>query len=158
MPGATSASMESILNRIESLDRPAALQWNKLGKAFQLQKLFEYADRLSDEKGLPEEQRTKLKDALKERLDRKRLQKADDVAYDSKQGTVTRIDCLVCHADGTFGFRNANSVSPLATLAPKTRRLRVDVGRVALNAPVVAVPHGAGTAAVLAGAEGRDDA
>lgn len=142
MPPATSATMESILNRIESFDdRPQTLQWNKLGKAFQLQKLYEFADKLADDKTMPDEQRARLKEALKERLDRKRLQKADDVAYDSRQGAVTKIDCLVCHADGTFGFRNANSVSPLATLAPKTRRLRVDGARPAVD--VLRVPQNA---------------
>jgi 50S ribosomal subunit-associated GTPase HflX len=125
-------SMTSILDRMDTMDNPALLPWNKLEKAFKLQKLNEFAERFAQEKALLPEQRARLKDALKERLSRKQLQKTKDVAYDKARGMVMHIDCLVCHPDGTFGFRNTDSVSPLAALAPKTRRSRVDVG-VVLN-------------------------
>ena len=122
--------MANIYAKIDNNSRDAntAVAWNKLEKAFKLQKLYEFADRYATEKTLTPEQLAALRGALKERLSRKQLQKSKDVAYDKVKGIVVRLDCLVQQADGTFTFRNTDSVSPLAALAPKTRRLRVDVG------------------------------
>jgi hypothetical protein len=150
-------NVESFMGRVDNLDNSEAQPWNKLEKAYKLQKLNAYAERYGAEHHFPEEQVARLKEALKERLGVKQLMKTKDVAYDKVRGVVTRIDCLVVHRDGTFGFRNTDSVSPLVSLAPKTRKLRIDVvGGGVDHAARPVVPNGAGAAAVLPGAEGRN--
>jgi hypothetical protein len=50
-------SMTSILDRMDNMDNPSLLAWNKLEKAFKLQKLNEFAERFAQEKALLPEQR-----------------------------------------------------------------------------------------------------
>jgi hypothetical protein len=149
-------SVESFMGRVDDLESTEKQPWNKLEKAFKLQKLNAFAETYGADHKLSDEQVLRLKEALKERLGVKQLMKMKDVAYDKVRGVVTKIDCLVVHKDGTFGFRNTDSVSPLLSLAPKTRKLRVDVvGSVGVDQTARAVvPNGAGTAAELSGAEG----
>ena len=148
-------SVESFMGRVDDLESTEKQPWNKLEKAFKLQKLNAFAETYGADHKLSDEQVLRLKDALKERLGVKQLMKMKDVAYDKVRGVVTKIDCLVVHKDGTFGFRNTDSVSPLLSLAPKTRKLRVDVvGSGVDQAARPVVPNGAGAAAVLPCAEG----
>jgi hypothetical protein len=127
---ATHTNIHTIMDRMDQItSQQTMVPWNKLERGQKLQKLNDFALQYGAEKGFTEEQVGRLKESLKDRLNRRQLQKTKDVAYDKTAGTVTRIDCLVCNADGTFSFRNTDSVSPLVSLAPKTtRRLRVEVG------------------------------
>jgi hypothetical protein len=132
------------------------LAWNKLEKSVKLKKLGAFADAYSKDLELSPGQVGKLKEMLKERLNRKQLQKSTDVAYDKEKGEVTCIESLVVHQDGTFGFRSVNSVSPLASLAPKTRKSRVDVGLGGNHTARCVAPNGARAAAILTTTEGGD--
>lgn len=127
---ATHTNIHTIMDRMDQItSQQTMVPWNKLERGQKLQKLNDFALHYGSEKGFSEEQVGRLKESLKDRLNRRQLQKTKDVAYDKTNGTVTRIDCLVCNADGTFSFRNTDSVSPLVSLAPKTtRRLRVELG------------------------------
>ena len=114
------------MNALEEIDpmvEHSNLAWNKLEKTFKLKKLYEYADACAEEKGLSPETVTDLKKALRERVNRKQLQKSKDVCYNKEEGKVTAIAILHFNA-GAFSFRNMDAVSPLLSLAPKNKTIK----------------------------------
>jgi hypothetical protein len=97
--------------------------WNKLEKMFKLQKIYEYADEQTKERGLNPVMNASLKSMLKERLNRKQFQKSKDVGYDKDNNRITSIPCL-CFHDDTFSFKSVDNKSPLSNLAPKNKTIR----------------------------------
>lgn len=112
------------LEEIDPMEEHTNLAWNKLEKTFKLKKLYEYADSCGVEKTLAPETVADLKKALRERVNRKQLQKTKDVCYNKEEGRVTAIAILHFH-EGSFSFRNADAVSPLLSLAPKNKNKTV---------------------------------
>lgn len=114
------------MNALEEIDpmvEHSNLAWNKLEKTFKLKKLYEYADACAEEKALSPETVADLKKALRERVNRKQLQKSKDVCYNKEEGKVTAIAILHFNA-GAFSFRNMDAVSPLLSLAPKNKTIK----------------------------------
>jgi hypothetical protein len=114
------------MNALEEIDpmvEHSNLAWNKLEKTFKLKKLYEYADACAEEKGLSPETVADLKKALRERVNRKQLQKSKDVCYNKEEGKVTAIAILHFNT-GAFSFRNMDAVSPLLSLAPKNKTIK----------------------------------
>jgi hypothetical protein len=112
------------LEEIDSMEEHTNLPWNKLEKTFKLKKLYEYADDCAAEKMLSTETVADLKKALRERVNRKQLQKTKDVCYNKEEGKVTAIAILHFN-ENSFSFRNADAVSPLLSLAPKNKNKTV---------------------------------
>ena len=112
------------LEEIDSMEEHTNLAWNKLEKTFKLKKLYDFADACAEEKALAPETVADLKKALRERVNRKQLQKTKDVCYNKEEGRVAAIAILHFH-EGTFSFRNADAVSPLLSLAPKNKNKTV---------------------------------
>jgi hypothetical protein len=112
------------LEEIDPMEEHTNLAWNKLEKTFKLKKLYEYADSCAVEKALAPETVADLKKALRERVNRKQLQKTKDVCYNKEEGRVTAIAILHFH-EGSFSFRNTDAVSPLLSLAPKNKNKTV---------------------------------
>jgi hypothetical protein len=112
------------LDNIDSMEGHSNLAWNKLEKTFKLKKLFEFADVCGQEKALTVDTLAELKKALREKVNRKQLQKSKDVAYNKEEGKVTAISILHFSAEGNFFFRNTDAVSPLLSLAPKNKTVK----------------------------------
>ena len=112
------------LDSIDSMEGHSNLPWNKLEKTFKLKKLFDFADVCASEKHLDAEILAELKKALREKVNRKQLQKSKDVAYNKEEGKVAAISILHFTAEGTFYFKNTDAVSPLLSLAPKNKTVR----------------------------------
>jgi hypothetical protein len=114
----------NVLEDIDSMEEHSNLAWNKLEKTFKLKKLYDYADACAEEKGLSQETVADLKKALRERVNRKQLQKTKDVCYNKEEGKVTAVAILHFN-EGGFTFRNMDAVSPLLSLAPKNKNKTV---------------------------------
>jgi hypothetical protein len=112
------------LEEIDPMEEHTNLAWNKLEKTFKLKKLYDFADASAEEKGLTAETVADLKKALRERVNRKQLQKSKDVCYNKEEGRVTAIAILHFN-EGGFTFRNTDAVSPLLSLAPKNKNKTV---------------------------------
>ena len=112
------------LEEIDSMEEHTNMAWNKLEKTFKLKKLYEFADQCAVEKSLTPETTADLKKALRERVNRKQLQKTKDVCYNKEEGKVMAISILH-FVDNTFVFRNTDAVSPLLSLAPKNKNKTV---------------------------------
>ena len=112
------------LEEIDTMEEHSNLAWNKLEKTFKLKKLYDYADTCGVEKGISAETVADLKKALRERVNRKQLQRTKDVCYNKEEGKVTAIAILHFN-EGAFSFRNVDAVSPLLSLAPKNKNKTV---------------------------------
>jgi len=108
------------LDEIDSMEGHESVAWNKLEKTFKLNKLYEYVDRCAEKHHLSVDTANALKVVLKEKLNRKQLQKSKDVGYDKVAGCITEIPIIVF--EGTqFSFAHSDTVSPLSSLAPKNK-------------------------------------
>jgi hypothetical protein len=114
-----------MIQSIEQLKDPVAgiVPWNKLEKTYKLQKLYDFADLCADEHCLDTATRASLKTMLKERLNRKQLQKSKDVGYDKDRAVITEMTSLVLK-DGSFSFKSSENASPLLSLAPKNKTIK----------------------------------
>ena len=108
------------LDEIDNMEGHESLAWNKLEKTFKLNKLYEYVDRCTEKHGLSADTASALKVILKEKLNRKLLQKSKDVGYDKVAGCITEISTIVFEGS-QFSFAYSDTVSPLSSLAPKNR-------------------------------------
>lgn len=112
----------SSLTEVNQGDDHTNVPWNKLEKTFKLQKLNKFAD----ECALKYEcDVTALKSLLKDKLNRKCLQKGRDVEYDKQTGAITNIPSLTFQGEG-FVFKHADNVSPLALL-PKNKTVKIKI-------------------------------
>jgi len=111
------------LDEIDSMEGHESVPWNKLEKTFKLNKLYEYVDRSTQEHGLSADTAAALKTVLKEKLNRKQLQKSKDVGYDKVAGCITVIPTIVFEG-AQFSFVYSDAVSPLSSLAPKNKTIK----------------------------------
>jgi hypothetical protein len=111
------------LDEIDNMDGHESVAWNKLEKPFKLKKLNEYVDRSTEKYNLSPDTANALKVVLKEKLNRKQLQKCKDVGYDKVAGCITEIPVIVFEGS-LFSFAHSDTVSPLSSLAPKNRTYR----------------------------------
>jgi hypothetical protein len=92
--------------------------WNKLNKSLKLKRLMEFADKYSETEELDDVRKSQLKQMLKDKLDKKCLQKIKDVVYNIGEERIEKIPSLyVVHNKYTL---RSDSISPLSSLTPKT--------------------------------------
>jgi hypothetical protein len=118
-----SSCVEMILEQERMLNKKEP--WSKLDKTIKIKKLHEFVDRLSKEKSLSPAETKSLKKYLTTSLDKNRLQRVRDVAYDKSTGKVKTIPAL--HFNSTtrkFTLKRSDRrVSTLKSLgAAKTRK------------------------------------
>ena len=113
------------MNSIDHLVEDNSNQtWNKVEKTFKLTKLYDYVDTCVEQNLLLPEHAENLKKHLKEKINRKQLQRSKDVCYDKEHGKVTAIAILQFDSAKGFSFKNIDAVSPLLSLAPKNKTVR----------------------------------
>ena len=107
--------------------------WNKLNKSLKLKRLMDFADRYSVSETLDDVKKTQLKQMLKDKLDKKCLQKIKDVVYNADEERIERIPALyMVHNKYTL---RSDSISPLSSLTPKTVKKDVKVMTVPSPSP-----------------------
>lgn len=111
------------LDEIDTMEEHSMLPWNKLEKTFKSNKLNDFVDKVGEKNGFSKDTSTALKTVLKEKLNRKQLQKSKDVVYDLVAGEITDIPCLL-FSENSFSFKQTDAVSPLTSLAPKNKTIR----------------------------------
>jgi hypothetical protein len=99
------------------------LPWNKLDKSQKLKKLNDFADKYSLEHKLDEKITSDLKQMLKEKLNRKCLQKIKDVQYNKETEMIISIPTLILH-NHRYTLKVPDNVSPLHSLAPKNKTVK----------------------------------
>ena len=111
------------LDDIDTMEEHGMLPWNKLEKTFKANKLNEFVDKVGELNKFSKDTSAALKTVLKEKLNRKQLQKSKDVVYDLVAGEITNIPCLL-FSENSFSFKQTDAVSPLTSLAPKNKTIR----------------------------------
>lgn len=102
------------------------LPWNNLDKSIKLKKTMEFITTFSEQNDLSDEKTNELKILLREKIQRKQLQKTKDVIYDITSGKIKHIPAL-SYVDGQFHFKIIDRASPLNSLAPKNKTIRKDI-------------------------------
>ena len=116
-------TLEQIIQR--DTDRIACLPWNKLDKSTKIKKLNEFSDRLGQEKEHSVQVIADLKAMLKDKMNRKMMQKSKDIVYDKDKGIVMDIPNLIFHSETLkYTLRTTESESPLNSLAPKNKTIK----------------------------------
>ena len=98
------------------------LPWNKLNKSLKLKRIMDYASMLKEKDQLDDEKTTQLKQMLKDKLERKCLQRTKDVVYNKEEERIESIPSLVC-IQQKYTLRT-DAISPLQSLAPKNKTKR----------------------------------
>jgi hypothetical protein len=111
------------LDEIDMMEEHSMLPWNKLEKTFKANKLNEFVENVGEKNKFSADTSAALKTILKEKLNRKQLQKTKDVIYDLVAGEITDIPCLI-FSENSFSFKQTDAVSPLTSLAPKNKTIR----------------------------------
>ena len=111
------------LDDIDTMEEHGMLPWNKLEKTFKANKLNEYVLKVAEKHQLSTDTSAALKTILKEKLNRKQLQKTKEVIYDLVAGEITDIPCLL-FSENSFSFKQTDAASPLTSLAPKNKTVR----------------------------------
>lgn len=121
-------TLDQIVEMNESTEKQP---WNKLNKSLKLKRLMDFADRYSVSETLDDVKKTQLKQMLKDKLDKKCLQKIKDVVYNADEERIERIPALyMVHNKYTL---RSDSISPLSSLTPKT--VKKDVKVMAVPSP-----------------------
>ena len=102
------------------------LPWNKLDKSIKLKKTMEFITEFSSHNDMTDEKMNELKNLLREKIQRKQLQKTKDVIYDIDSGKIKHIPAL-SYVDGQIHFKIIDRASPLNSLAPKNKTIRKDI-------------------------------
>jgi hypothetical protein len=106
------------LEQIVAMDETTTPQpWNKLNKSLKLKRLMEFADRYSEKEKLDSQKKDQLKQMLKDKLDKKCLQKIKEVCFNIETQQIESIPQLIY--THKFTLRSDN-VSPISSLTPKT--------------------------------------
>ena len=101
--------------------------WNKLDKSIKLKKIMEFITEFSSSHNdMTDEKINEIKILLREKIQRKQLQKTKDVIYDINSGKIKHIPAL-SYVDGQFHFKIIDRASPLNSLAPKNKTIRKDI-------------------------------
>jgi len=111
------------LDEIDTMEEHGMLPWNKLEKTFKANKLNDFVDKVGETHKFSKDTSSALKTILKEKLNRKQLQKSKDVVFDLVAGEITDIPCLL-FSENSFNFKQTDTVSPLTSLAPKNKTVR----------------------------------
>lgn len=123
-------TLDQIVEMNESTEKQP---WNKLNKSLKLKRLMDFADRYSVSETLDDVKKTQLKQMLKDKLDKKCLQKIKDVVYNADEERIERIPALyMVHNKYTL---RSDSISPLSSLTPKTVKKDVKVMTVPSPSP-----------------------
>lgn len=98
--------------------------WNKLDKSIKINKLYEYADCYSKEKGISGVQTALLKSFLKNCLDKKRLESGKDIQFNVKDQKIEGIPRLN-YANKRFTLRrNDKRITTSSSLGPKKKTIK----------------------------------
>jgi len=112
------------LDQIVEMDtkKQEHLPWNKLNKSLKLKRILDYADMVKERDQLDEERLSQLKQMLRDKLERKCLQRTKDVVYNHETEKIESIPTLICvHHKYTL---KTDAVSPLHSLAPKNKTVK----------------------------------
>lgn len=110
-------TLDQIVDRNVSTE---GLPWNKLNKSIKLKRLMDFADRYSESEQVDDVKKSQLKQMLKDKLDKKCLQKIKDVVYNATEERIEKIPSLyMVHNKYTL---RSDSISPLTSLTPKTAK------------------------------------
>ena len=96
--------------------------WNKLDKTVKIQKLHQFAEKYGKENAFPMKEIKALKAFFLDCLEKNKLQKTKDVAYDKEKREITAIPALHFNAlthNFTLKIVDAKRVSTLKSLTPK---------------------------------------
>ena len=72
------------------------LPWNKLNKSLKLKRIMDYADMVKDRDQLDVSRLSQLKQMLRDKLERKCLQRTKDVIYNHETEKIESIPTLIC--------------------------------------------------------------
>ena len=114
------STIDSILEKEKNNNKTEA--WNKIDKTAKIQKLHAFAERYGREHGLPVKEIKNLKSFFVECLEKAKLQKAKDVAYNKESQEITGIPALHFNSDKrsfTLKVTDPKRVSTLKSLTPK---------------------------------------
>ncbi len=98
------------------------LPWNKLNKSLKLKRIMDYADMLKERDHLDEIRLSQLKQMLRDKLERKCLQRTKDVIYNHETEKIESIPTLIC-VQHKYTLKS-DAVSPLHSLAPKNKTVK----------------------------------
>lgn len=106
--------------------------WNKLDKTVKIQKLHMFAEKYGKDNTLPMKEIKNLKMFFNDSLDKNKLQKTKDVAYDKDNGVIQSIPALFFNiSNRAFTLKNldAKHVSTIKSLTPKriSEKSKVDI-------------------------------
>ena len=94
--------------------------WNKIDKTMKIKKLTAYADKYGKEHSLSQKQIKGLKLFLNDCLERNKLNKTKDVAYNKENGIIDNIPALLFNqSTRNFTLKQSDKVSTIKSLAPK---------------------------------------
>jgi len=98
------------------------LPWNKLNKSLKLKRIMDYADMLKERDDLDMTRLSQLKQMLRDKLERKCLQRTKDVIYNHETEKIESIPTLIC-VQHKYTLKT-DTVSPLNSLAPKNKTVK----------------------------------
>ena len=98
------------------------LPWNKLNKSLKLKRIMDYADMVKDRDQLDVSRLSQLKQMLRDKLERKCLQRTKDVIYNHETEKIESIPTLIC-VQHKYTLKS-DAVSPLSSLAPKNKTVK----------------------------------
>lgn len=98
------------------------LPWNKLNKSLKLKRILDYAEMVKERDQLDDTRLSQLKQMLRDKLDRKCLQRTKDVVYNYETEKIESIPTLIC-VQQKYTLKT-DAVSPLHSLAPKNKTVK----------------------------------
>ena len=113
------------------------VSWNKLNKNTKLELLLKWANKHSKQEKFNKEKTKKLKQFIKDTLEKKQLQRVKDVCYNKETNEITSIPNLIYNND-EFYLKNIDKrVTTSKCLGPlkknKTLKKKKDITSVAIN-------------------------
>lgn len=114
------SSLDTLLEKEKQHNKTET--WNKLNKTVKIQKLHGFAEKYGREQGLPMKEVKNLKAFFVECLDKSKLQKTKDVAYDKETHEISSIPALFFNMEKrqfTLRIVDTKRVSTLKSLTPK---------------------------------------
>jgi len=113
-------SLEEIVDMDDKQSR--FLPWNKLNKSLKFKRVMDFADFFSKKEQLDPVKTEQLRQMLKDKLDKKCLQRVKDVVYNQEEERIESIPALI-YNQNKYTLRTDN-ISLLNSLAPKNKTLK----------------------------------
>jgi len=112
------------LDQIVEMDtkKQEHLPWNKLNKSLKLKRIMDYAEMVKERDQLDEARLSQLKQMLRDKLERKCLQRTKDVVYNHETEKIESIPTLIC-VQHKYTLKT-DTISPLHSLAPKNKTVK----------------------------------